>query len=230
MSTANDNRPQTVMGRVLLLLEPFRESAGLTLTELAARTGLPRSSAHRMLLQLVAVGWLRRHGATYHLGPKMVELGSLAQNYDRVHRAAVATMYQLHRRTGSAVHLAVLERDDLLYLEKIGGRWAATMLPTHAGQRRPARETVEGAALLACRDGCASAVREHIAGQERGEPVHCVAVAFDAGHGEIAALSLTGPAGRMPTSAVRDLVAAADLVAARLRAAPGLLVAGGSGA
>ncbi|MET8795924.1 helix-turn-helix domain-containing protein [Nocardia sp. NPDC004568] len=230
MPTTNDNHPQTVMGRVLLLLEPFRESAGLTLTELAARTGLPRSSAHRMLLQLVGVGWLRRHGATYHLGPKMVELGSLAQNYDRVHRAAVAAMYQLHRRTGSAVHLAVLEGDELLYLEKIGGRWAAAVLPTHAGQRRSARETTDGAALLACRDGGAPAVREHVAGQDRGEPVHCVAVAFNAGHGEIAALSLTGPAGRMPESAVRDLVAAAGLVAARLGAPSGLLAAGGPSA
>lgn len=217
MPTTDDDRPQTVMGRVLVLLEPFRESGGLTLTELADRTGFPRSSTHRLLLQLVKVGWLRRSGTTYQLGPKMMELGSLAQNHDRIYRAAVSAMYQLYRRTGMAVHLTVLEGDDLLCLEKIGGRWAG-VLRTRVGQRRPARETAEGAALLALRDGYGSVVQECIVGCGAGEQVRCVAVAFDAGHGEIAALSLAGPAGRTPEGADRDLIRVAGLVAAALSA------------
>ncbi len=217
MTPTDDERPQTVMGRVLLLLEPFRDSDNLTLTELAERTGFPRSSTHRMLLQLVEVGWIHRTGTTYHLGPKLAELGSLAQSHDQIHQAALASMYQLHKRTRMAVHLAVLDGDDLLYLEKVGGRWAAT-LPTNVGQRRPAHETVEGAALLAHRDSQEPGAAERILDGAAGEQVHCVAIAFAAPNGEIAALSLTGPAGRTPESAHRDLVMATDLVVSKLSA------------
>lgn len=214
--TAVADRPQTVMGRVLLLLEPFRECDSLTLTELAERAGFPRSSTHRMLSQLVEVGWLRRNGTAYHLGPKMVELGSEARNHDRIYRAAAPAMYQLHKRTRMAVHLTVLEGEDLLFLEKIGGRWAAAALRTRVGQRYPARKTVDGAALLALRDGRGSAPREHVVQGGSGERVHCVTIAFDAGRREIAALSLSGLAGRMPDGAVRDLGQAVDLVASKL--------------
>ncbi len=43
MTTALDG-PHSVMGRVTALLEPFRDAEGLTLSELARRTGFPRSS------------------------------------------------------------------------------------------------------------------------------------------------------------------------------------------
>lgn len=218
MRPTPDNDPQTVMGKVLLLLEPFRESHGLTLTELAERTGFPRSTTHRMLLQLVEVEWLRRDGLTYHLGPKMAELGSLAQSHDRVHHAAVAVMYQLHQRTRMAVHLTVLEGDDVLYLEMIGGRWAAATLPTRVGQRRPALDTAEGAALLALRDEQQQSAHEREFRSASGEHIHCVAIAFDADRDEIAALSLTGMAGRIPEDAGHRLSLAADMIAAQLSA------------
>ncbi|MEU1952379.1 IclR family transcriptional regulator [Nocardia rhamnosiphila] len=216
--TAVDDRSQTVMGRVLLLLEPFRECETLTLTELAERAGFPRSSAHRLLSQLVEVGWLRRNGTAYRLGPKLVELGSEARRHDRMYQAAAPTMYQLRKRTGMAVQLAVLDGDDLLFLEVIGGRWAASVLCGRVGQRLPAPGTVEGAALLALRDGSGSTLRDRVVRGRAGERVRCVALAFEAGRQEAAALSLAGPAGRTPEGAVRDLAAAADVVISRLAA------------
>jgi len=210
------DRPHTVMGRVLLLLEPFRERDSLTLTELADRAGFPRSSTHRMLSQLVEVGWLRRDGTSYHLGPKMVELGSGARDRDRIHRAAAPAMYHLHKRTGMAVHLTVLDGADVLVLEKVGGRWAAAALHTRSGQRRPAREAAEGAALLAVRAGRGRILRECLVPGGSGQSVRCVTVAFDAGCGEIAALSVSGPAGQALGGAVRDLALVVDRVVAQL--------------
>lgn len=210
---------QTVMGRVALLLEPFRTADGLTLTELAQRTGFPRSSTHRMLLQLVKVGWIRRSGTTYHLGPKMIELGALAQAHDRIHRAALPTMYDLHEDTGLVVHLAVLEGQSLLYLEKVGGRWAADM-HSRAGQRRPARETTAGVALLTRRDGPDPGVCDGFLFASGvvhgGNRIRGIAAAFDAGRGEIAALSLAGPPETIPPGADIRLRHAADAVAATL--------------
>ncbi|TCN50759.1 DNA-binding IclR family transcriptional regulator [Rhodococcus sp. SMB37] len=209
MTTALDG-PHSVMGRVTALLEPFRDAEGLTLSELARRTGFPRSSAHRMLLQLVKVDLVRRNGTTYHLGPKLVELGALAVAHDRVHRAALPAMYDLRRDTGLVAHLAVLEGDSLLYLEKIGGRWS-TSLHTRTGERRPAAETVEGAAALAFCEG-----NDGIA--VGGDNIRCVAAAFNAGHGEIAVLSLTGPREHVPDDVGRRVHAAAHAVAAQIAA------------
>ncbi|HET8994583.1 MAG TPA: helix-turn-helix domain-containing protein [Rhodococcus sp. (in: high G+C Gram-positive bacteria)] len=212
MTTALEG-PQTVMGRVTALLEPFRDTEGLTLSELARRTGFPRSSAHRMLLQLVKVDLVRRNGTTYYLGPKLVELGALAVAHDRVHRATLPAMYDLRRDTGLVVHLAVLESDSLLYLEKIGGRWS-TNLHTRTGERRPAAETVEGAAALAFRGG-----NDGVA--DGGSHIRCVAAAFDAGYGEIAVLSLTGPREQVSDDLDRRVREAACAVSARIAASKG---------
>ncbi|MFD6856138.1 IclR family transcriptional regulator [Rhodococcus sp. NPDC060090] len=206
--TATFESPNTVMGRVTALLQPFRDTEGLTLTELARRTGFPRSSTHRMLLQLVQVGLVHRDGTTYHLGPKLLELGALARTHDRVHQVSLPTLYDLRRHTGLVVHLAVLEGESLLYLEKIGGRWSAD-LRTRAGERRPARGTVEGAAMLAFRDAADEAATCV------GDRICCIAAAFDAGHGEIAALSVAGPREHVPDDLSRRVRAAADTVATR---------------
>ncbi|MEU5842291.1 helix-turn-helix domain-containing protein [Rhodococcus sp. NPDC047139] len=213
MSEVLDN-PSSVMGRVGLLLEPFRDTDGLTLTELCRRTGFPRSSAHRMLLQLVRVGWMRRTGTTYHLGPKIVELGALAQTHDRIHSAALPAMYELHRETGLVVHLTVLDGEQLVYLEKVSGIRVADS--SWAGQRQSAEETVAGLALLARRDGTHPALEDGngcalVDGVVHGGTCfrHMVA-AFAAGDGEIAALSLAGPDEMIPEDAARRVRRAAD--------------------
>ncbi|WP_026061712.1 IclR family transcriptional regulator [Rhodococcus rhodochrous] len=206
--------PSSVMDRLDLLLEPFRDTDGLTLTELCRRTGFPRSSAHRMLLQLVRVGWMRRSGTTYHLGPKIVELGALAQAHDRIHSAALRSMYALHRETGLAVHLTVLDNDQVVYLEKVSG--AQVTDSTWAGQRRLAEDTVAGLALLARRDRSHPALTGSNGHSIVGGVVHggeCfrhAVAAFAAGDGEIAALSLAGPVEAMSEDAVRRLRRAAD--------------------
>ncbi|MFX1757311.1 IclR family transcriptional regulator [Rhodococcus sp. As11] len=211
MSEVLDN-PSSVMARVGLLLEPFRDADGLTLTELCRRTGFPRSSAHRMLLQLVRVGWMRRTGTTYRLGPKIVELGALAQAHDRIHSAALPAMYDLHHETGLVVHLTVLDGDQVVYLEKVSGIRVADS--SWAGQRRPAEETVAGLALLARRDGThpqAGSGCSLADGIVHGGTCfrHMVAT-FAAGDGEIAALSLAGPTEAIPEDAARRLRRATD--------------------
>jgi len=57
---AESTTPSAVIDRVSLVLEAFDGPGRLTLAQLVRRTGLPRSSAHRMLERLVALRWLRR--------------------------------------------------------------------------------------------------------------------------------------------------------------------------
>ncbi|MCV7259369.1 IclR family transcriptional regulator [Rhodococcus jostii RHA1] [Mycobacterium shimoidei] len=149
--TAEPTTPSAVIDRVSLVLDAFDGPGRLTLAQIVRRTGLPRSSAHRMLERLVQLRWLRRSGRDYELGMRLVELGSLAVHQDRLHRAAVPLLHDLHRATGLVVHLAVLDGADVVYLEKIGDRMAAA-IPSRVGGRQPAHCTALGKALLAYRD------------------------------------------------------------------------------
>jgi len=146
--SAEPTTPSAVIDRVSLVLDAFDGPGRLTLAQIVRRTGLPRSSAHRMLERLVKLRWLRRDGRDYELGMRLVELGSLAVHQDRLHRAAIPMLHDLHRATGLVVHLAVLDGADVMYLEKIGDRMIAA-IPTRVGGRQPAHCAAVGKAMLA---------------------------------------------------------------------------------
>ncbi len=148
MSGTESATPSAVIDRVALVLDAFDGPGRLTLAQIVRRTGLPRSSAHRMLERLVQLRWLRRSGRDYELGMRLVELGSLAVHQDRLVRAAGPLLGELHRATGLVVHLAVLDGPDVVYLDKIGDQ----PIPTRVGARRPAHCTAVGKAILAYGD------------------------------------------------------------------------------
>ena len=143
--------PSAVIDRISLVLDAFDGPGRLSLAQVVRRTGLPRSSAHRMLERLVQLRWLRRHGRDYELGMRLVELGSLAVHQDRLHAAAQPFLHELHRATGLVVHLAVLDGTDVVYLEKIAGGLGPAV-PTRVGGRQPAHCTAVGKVLLAFSD------------------------------------------------------------------------------
>ena len=128
-TVATVETPSAVIDRISLVLDAFEGPGRLTLAQIVRRTGLPRSSAHRMLERLVQLRWLRRSGRDYELGMRLVELGSLAVHQDRLVRAAAPLLGELHRATGLVVHLAVLDGPDVVYLDKIGDR-ALGAIPT----------------------------------------------------------------------------------------------------
>lgn len=146
--TATDSTPTAILERISLVLDAFDGPGRLTLAQVTRRTGLPRSSAHRMLERLVEMRWLRREGRDYELGTRLMELGSIAVHQNRLHSAAAPILRDLHNATGYVVHLGVLDGSDVLYLDKVGGR-LATELPTRVGSRYPARNSAIGKALLA---------------------------------------------------------------------------------
>lgn len=140
--------PGTVLDRAVLVLGAFDGGGQLTLMDIVSRTGLPRSSTHRMLVRLVQMRWLRHDGRRYSLGLGLIELGSLALQQDRLRAAALPFLYELHRSTRLVVHLAVLEGRDVVYLEKLG-RFRAEPVPTRVGGRSPASDSAIGRVLLA---------------------------------------------------------------------------------
>ncbi|MEA3528321.1 IclR family transcriptional regulator [Nocardia sp. CDC186] len=135
-----------------LILEAFDGATPtLTLVELSERTGLPRSTVHRILDQLVRLRWLAHAPGGYRLGLRTLELGGLAADHNEIRDAVSPLLHDVCLQTGMVGHLGVLDGHDVLYLDKIGGRIAASV-PTRLGGRMPAHSTALGKALLATLD------------------------------------------------------------------------------
>ena len=74
-SDCRNRHPSAVIDRVSLVLDAFDGPGRLTLAQIVRRTGLPRSSAHRMLERLVQLRWLRRSGRDAELGDASCRTG-----------------------------------------------------------------------------------------------------------------------------------------------------------
>ncbi len=142
--------PPSMVERMTLILDRFdQRDARLTLEEIARGTGLPRSTAHRILDQLVRLEWLEHSAAGYGLGRRSLVLGgSGAADHDELRSAASPYLHDLLLRTGAVIHLGVLESDRVRYLDKLGGRFA-TRVPSRVGGSAPAHCTGLGKAMLA---------------------------------------------------------------------------------
>ncbi|MET8572807.1 IclR family transcriptional regulator [Streptomyces sp. NPDC004783] len=119
----------------------------LSLTEVIRRSGLSRSSAHRILDQLVQLRWLEREGRDYRMGMRILEHGGLAAHHNRLLRAALPKLDDLHEATGKLVQLYVLDGTEVVCLERIGCL-DAQVVPTRVGARLPAHCTAAGKAIL----------------------------------------------------------------------------------
>ena len=118
------------------------------LTDLSAAMGLTRSTTHRLANALADRGFLTflpREG--YQLGPKLLQLGFLAQSQADVVRIARPRLEALAARSEDTVHLGRLDTDLALYLDKIPGRRRVD-ISSRIGDRHPLTSTGLGKALL----------------------------------------------------------------------------------
>jgi DNA-binding IclR family transcriptional regulator len=120
----------------------------ITLVELAAKLGLTRSTTHRLAAALIERRYLTftpRLG--YQFGPKLLELGFLAQRQTDVVQVARTHLEAMALSTGDTVHLGVLDGNRALYLDKIPGR-RRVEISSRVGDRHPLTSTGLGKALL----------------------------------------------------------------------------------
>lgn len=136
---------QTLM-RGLDVIEAVMDGP-ITLAALAEKVGRTRSTTHRLATALVERRYLRfvpRIG--YHFGPKLLELGFLAQKTDVV-QIARPHLETCAAATEDTVHLGVMDEDRALYLDKIPGR-RRVEISSRVGDRQPLTSTGLGKALL----------------------------------------------------------------------------------
>lgn len=68
--------PRSVLGKVGLILSAFGDGdLALSLTELTARTGVAKTTVHRLCQDLVGCELLERDGSDYRLGLQLYAIG-----------------------------------------------------------------------------------------------------------------------------------------------------------
>jgi DNA-binding IclR family transcriptional regulator len=140
---------RSLTGRVFRILDAFGEQdRSLSAAELMRRTGLPKSTVHRIIGDLIEFGMLERVAGGFALGLHLFELGCLVPPHRRLRELALPFMEDLYEATHEVVHLAVLQRGEVLYLVKISGH-GRLPLPTRDGARMPVHATGLGKAMLA---------------------------------------------------------------------------------
>ncbi|MFV0320106.1 MAG: IclR family transcriptional regulator [Microbacterium sp.] len=153
-----DDAGEGVLSRAMRVLQCFTDDEpDLSAAQLAARTGLPSSTLHRLLASLTEYGLLAR--APHHkytIGARLWELGELSPLSLRLRETALPHMLRLYEATGENVHLAVLdgaepETATALYVGRLTGTGSIPTL-SRMGGRHPLHTTGVGKALLATRD------------------------------------------------------------------------------
>jgi DNA-binding IclR family transcriptional regulator len=120
----------------------------IALGELADRLGLTRSTTHRLASALVDRRYLTFVPRTgYSLGPKLLELGYKVRDELDLPRVAAPHLERLALITEDTVHLGVLDRGRVLYLDKIPGKRRIN-ISSRIGELQPVPSTGLGKALI----------------------------------------------------------------------------------
>ena len=231
--------------RAFELLEHLADTGGeASLSELATLSGLPMPTIHPVKRTLVDLGYVRQNtNRRYALGARLIRLGENASM--QFGAWARPLLVELVEEVGETANLAVLERDEVVYVAQVPSKHSMRMF-TEVGRRLLPHGTGVGKAMLAQlpaeevtalldRTGM-PAYTEHtftdpaalaaeltrIAGQgyaldeaEQELGVRCIAVAVP-GAPVPAAVSVSGPSGRLTANAVAHIAPVVQKIADRL--------------
>jgi len=143
-----------VIDRAAQILDCFGfDHQELSVSEIGAKTGLHRSTAHRILMALEYNDLIKQTPSTskYHLGIKLFKLGHQAVSQLNLREICRPFLSRLMNDTKETIHLAVLDDDQVLYLDKVEGPHALRM-PSRVGRYIPTYCTSLGKAMLSCLD------------------------------------------------------------------------------
>jgi IclR family pca regulon transcriptional regulator len=152
---ATDGRYSQSLERGLAILSSFTASQALLgISDLARMLGLSRSTTHRYVSTLVALGYLEQDPSTrrYRLGPRVIDLGFSAINSMELREISLPHLQQLSDKTGHTVNMAILDGSDIVYIERCRSARQGQRdidLNLHVGSRLPAYCTSMGKVLLA---------------------------------------------------------------------------------
>ncbi|MDE2607343.1 MAG: helix-turn-helix domain-containing protein [Burkholderiales bacterium] len=119
-----------------------------TLTEVAARTGLTRAGARRILLTLQTLGYVESDGKRFALTPRILDLGFAYLSSMPIWNVAEPLMEALVEQVKESCSAGVLEGTDIVYVLRVSTR-KILRNTLGVGSRLPAWCTSLGRMLLA---------------------------------------------------------------------------------
>jgi IclR family transcriptional regulator, KDG regulon repressor len=143
-----------VIDRAAQILDCFGfDHQELSVSEIGAKTALHRSTAHRILMALEYNDLIQQNpdNGKYRLGIKLFRLGHQAVSHLDLREICRPFLARIMNETKETVHLAVLDENQVLYLDKVEGPHALRM-PSRVGRHIPTYCTSLGKAMLSCLD------------------------------------------------------------------------------
>jgi IclR family pca regulon transcriptional regulator len=135
--------------RGLAVIRAFdRTRPELTLSEVAAATGVTRAAARRFLLTLAELGYVRSDGRFFSLSPRVLELGYAYLSSLSLPEVAEPHLEALVAEVNESSSISVLDGDDVVYVARVPTSRIMTVAIS-VGTRFPAYATSMGRVLLA---------------------------------------------------------------------------------
>jgi DNA-binding IclR family transcriptional regulator len=132
----------------LLSVFSYREPR-LSLADLAARTGIPRATAFRLLSTLEQAGFLAKDHGAYQLGIKCFVLGNIVAGGLDLRETAHPHLMALRDLTRETTQIGILDHWQVVYLDRMISPEPVGLMRSRAGAILPAYCTGLGKALLA---------------------------------------------------------------------------------
>jgi IclR family transcriptional regulator, KDG regulon repressor len=146
------NLIQTIERVSLILDRVGQKPQGTTIKDLSGGLGLPKGTIHRILSSLSYFGYVRQDPETknYSLGLKLMELGALLGSQLDLRKVAEPVLRDLVEKTGEAAHMVILDRNEIVYIDKIEARQTTggLVMSSRVGARNPAHSCAVGKVLL----------------------------------------------------------------------------------
>lgn len=138
------------LARGLSVLQAFSaERPKMTLTEIAAATGLNLAATQRLTDTLLQLGYLGRDEAKrFYLGPKVLTLGFSFLGGSKLRQQAEPFLKEFSRRHSRTVNMGVLDGTEVVFLARAESE-RFLKFDLRAGSRLPAHLTGQGRVLLA---------------------------------------------------------------------------------
>ena len=150
--TPDDTRPSgdfvEALARGLDVITTFGPTASvLTVAEVAARTGLARPTARRLLLTLEHLGYVRASNGAYSLTTRVLRLGTASIHAQGIWEIARPHLVDLVRQTNESSSMSQLDGSDIVYTARVAVPKIIALSVT-IGTRFPATATSMGRVLL----------------------------------------------------------------------------------
>jgi len=148
-----NNLVQTIERASSILDILGQSSQGISIRELSAKLKLPKGTSHRLLSSLSYFGYVRQDPKTkdYFLGLKFVELGQILLSQLDLRKEAEPFLRDLAERTKETIHLVILDRNEIVYIDKVetDQNPSGLKMASRIGLRNPAHSSAVGKMILA---------------------------------------------------------------------------------